>query len=284
MKDTVVGIPAVSMCTGNRLCQCQWPHGPCNTIEFTMNSYWLLSFDHMILLKTKVSQNIDLAEAEPTRVSLARLSPLHFFRKDYMRQHKGNPVSRESWADVKAAFAQLNEVQLARYNSLCTLEQERGRCMHQLKRLQGEPQPHQIVVIPSAGHVAAPHIEPEFSGVDDTSQPIFGDLLPADFDLLRRCSERVEDLQPAARKSALQCSTDSDIHWPLEESNVLAALVSASAKEGGMKAAGKEFKKRCQVIAGPDGAGKVFPSKVQIHGKCGSVCVLETSVLERNFA
>lgn len=36
------------------------------------------------------------------------------------------------------------------------------------------------------------------------------------------------------------------------------------------------------MIAGPEGcAGGAFPDKVQIHGKCGEMCMLETTAFER---
>lgn len=228
-----------------------------------------------------------------------KLTPLHLFRKDYMMQHKAsrsNWMSREAWAEIKDAFGRLEPAVCRRYDAQCVLNRDKSQHSRQLRSLQPEPQRLlDDVVIGSVNGVAVPphgvvasanpaSLQPGENMVEALGKPrpIFGDLLPPDFDALNQAAESVESLQSAERTTISNTSLQQEVHWPVEESNVLASLVGAHATHSNLARAGKEFTKRSQVIAGPDGTS-VFPNKVEIHGKCGQLCLLETTMAERTL-
>ena len=185
------------------------------------------------------------------------MTPLHLFRKDYIsqnRQERSNWCTAEAWSEVKSAFAALDPPLRARYSKQCGFHREMAAHQKQLEDLRPDTdtgsgadiialsgRPVQCVQSQSSqGQLQVP--QPMVEGLEKPS-PIFGNLLPAGFDELTKAFDSLEKLQPAVLMTMRQFPPEQEVHWPVQESNVLSALVSSRVNCGSLQVAVKEFSK-----------------------------------------
>ena len=71
-------------------------------------------------------------------------------------------------------------------------------------------------------------------------------------------------------------SLEQPTSWPLEESNVLAALVSLKCRKVSLAQAVSQLAKVCQAVAGPPSEEDKFPAKVQYYPRCPAMCCYST--------
>ena len=224
------------------------------------------------------------------------LSALHLFRKDYIASQPKNSkdwFSKQAWSEVQQAFDELPEHRVLHYRNQKTLnvlkehgERNQGYSTMLLMSSTNKTPSSNLCLGPSTNceNRVSLNQNQEHCRVEGTNHDasILANLLPADPDKLREATNSVADMACASTNVASEhlTSTDATI-WPVGETNVLAHLVATRSRGVTLSNAMKDFNRRCQIIAGKPTASPSFPEKVVIHGKCGSLCQLEFSAVER---
>lgn len=263
-----------------------------------MNDRQLLDFPPA-LPQPQVSNGDELEdnESSTTTARFSRLSALHLFRRDYIagfqstNTEKRNWFSADAWREVREVFASLPRERQQCYERERDHILERERCLPKPQkknestsvlllatRRPASSQAQTEVQVPSQ-HLGCD--EPLVSGIN-ASAPVLGNLMPGDREKLQRATQDLDSLSRVSRGCARECIESGDTTvWPVDESQILASLVSLRAKGKTLSNAASEFSDRCQTVAGPDPSQPAFPKTVEIHGQCGTLCQLEYSTADR---
>ena len=247
----------------------------------------------MLSLETKVSDIVLPIETPEPEKQTGRLSTLHLFRRDYIAgQPNRQWISKDGWAEVRAAFSTLSADRKAMYDREKQQNVEKEKHMREsVKKQSDEP----ILVVQPGGRGARGDtiqtrddrkqqhlgIEPKVSGLNRSAH-VLANLLPSDSEELKDTTTDLQKMSRQTRSYATECNSSGGTNvWPVGETNVLSSLASSRAKGLTLQQATKSFADKCQVIAGPGPDEAPFPRSITIHGKCGALCQLEHSTLER---
>ena len=213
------------------------------------------------------------SNSAPTTRSGWKASPLLLFRQSYIASQKKsesvrNWVAKEAWEDVKRAFNLLSDDQKQHYEKMASALNKQRFLSKNKSKLKQQLKPKEINDLDR----------------QPTEQTALANLeLPAVFNGCLCCPD------PAALKDHMasvdglfghmadefrKCAGSQQLNpWPVEESNVLATLVSLKGRGMNCKDAVKHYSTVTGFFAGPKPGDEPFPNKVTYHQSCRGVCV-----------
>ena len=232
-----------------------------------------------LVSETPQQENTGLVDVVLQQKQIRKRAAIHFFRDDYLKGEQKsaagssiNPISKDFWQGVKAAWNSLNAEQRKYYEELSfqsgiEAEQKRHRQKvdqsnaSQSQSVRNQDMKSDVAVRPSQhNHLVA--WDPWLLPASDLERHNTFQLLERDVD--------------EARQALISCASGllgDDVHAvsPVSEEMLEKAWRSNLAKGITWKDSLSQFDQETQRFASPE-PGMEFPQKVTYQGHCGNLC------------